>query len=270
MSAKMEVLGTVFSRLEPILLDRDSVCMLILLQFLSMYIAGSFAYFIIPILSPRVSSLPPRRQQQLAVAIPVIILKATIMFLITDTLLSTADSRNGPGPSFDYRFQTLFFVAVSYIFEILQRPSSAELIGHHLYLQALPFYYWFWLCNKSPDHAELVTRFFELMVLLGPGATDIASDITFLLYYCAPRSNVGLVVIRATSWLATGARALQWIVLIGYGYSNYGGAKDVLAWWEKSIFVVSVALWVWTEVDEILKIRGMVGKFSKSLKQKDT
>lgn len=270
MPAKMDVLGSVFSRLEPILLDRDSVCMIILLQFLSMYLVGSFAYFIIPILSPRVSSLPARRQQQLAVAIPVILLKATIMFLITDTLLSTSEAQaGGPGPSFDYRFQTLFFIAISYIFEILQRPSSAELIGHHLYLQALPFYYWFWLSGKSSAHAELVTRFFELMVLFGPGATDIASDITFLLYYCAPRSGVGLFVIRATSWFATGARALQWIILIGYGYSSYGVATGVLAWWEKSTFVVSVALWVWTEVDEILKIRGMVGKFSKSLKQKD-
>ncbi|KAI0136220.1 hypothetical protein BJ170DRAFT_589214 [Xylariales sp. AK1849] len=273
MMENMQSYQSLFPRLEPILLDRDFVCLCILVQLVLMYLVGSLAAILITTFSPRANALPARRQQQLAVAIPVILLKGTIMYLITDSLISLPGFRGphgatGAGPSLDYRFQTLFFIAISYMFEILQRPSSAELVIHHLYLQALPFYYWFWLRYRPLAQAEVVTRFFELMVLLGPGATDIASDSTFLLYYCAPRSRAGLFMIRGMSWIATGARALQWAVLTGYGYLNYGVAKETLSGWEKGTFILSVVLWVWTEVDEILKVRGMVGKFSINMKKK--
>ncbi|KAK9774895.1 putative TLC domain-containing protein [Seiridium cardinale] len=263
-----------FTHLEPVFLERDGVLLCVLVQLVAMYLVGALASFVIPLLSPRVNSLPERRQKQLAVAIPVILLKATVMWLITDTLHAApgfwhAYSAPTTSPPVDYRFQTLYFVAISYVFEILQRPSSAELVAHHLYLQALPFYYWFWLRHQSPAHADLAMRFFELMVLLGPGATDIVSDVTFLLYYCAPRSRTGLTLTRCMSSVATVMRAVQWIVLIGYGYTKYTEATNLLSSIEKGTFVVSVILWVWTEVDEILKIKGMVGKFSNSLEKKD-
>jgi hypothetical protein len=269
----METYKALFVGLEPVLLDRDGVLFCVLVQLIAMYLVGSLSGFTLPLLSPRVSGLPERRQKQLAIAIPVILLKATVMALIVDILLSSprfwgSVSIPNAGPSMDYRFQTLYFVAVSYIFEILQRPSSAELVIHHLYLQALPFYYWSYLRHRSPDHIHLAMRFFELMVLLGPGATDITSDITFLLYYAAPRSRWGLAATWGMSHVATVMRALQWTVLIGFGYSMYDDAKQWLSPLEKWTFVVSVGLWVWTEIDEILKIRGMVRKFQASLEKK--
>lgn len=264
--------GTLFSRLEPLFLERDGALVCVVVQFLAMYFVGALAGFVIPILSPRVKALPERRQKQLAIAIPVILLKATVMALITDTLPLPdgflGATTTAAGAPMDYRFQSLYFVAISYIFELLQRPSSAELVVHHLYLQGLTFYYYFWLRHSSPAHVNLVMRFFELMVLLGPGATDITSDLTFLLYYSAPRSWIGLAVTRCMSWLATVMRAVQWITLIGYGYSRYADARELLSPLETGVFVTSVVLWVWTELDEILKIRGMVSKFQKSLGEK--
>lgn len=262
-----------FTSLEPVFLDRDSVCLCVLVQLLSMYAMGAAAGFVIPVVSPRVTTLPLRRRKQLEVAIPVIVVKATIMALLADTLLASHGLQPGladspPLPSMEYRFQTLFFLALSYVFELLQRPSSAELVLHHLYLQGLPLYYWSWLRFRSRAQADLVVRFFELMALLGPGATDIASDITFLLYYCAGRSRRGLAALRVTSWVAAAMRAAQWVVLGGYGYTRFADARVLLSPWEKGVFVVSVALWVWTEIDEILKIRGMVGRFRTSLDKK--
>lgn len=265
---------TLHSQIEPLLLDRDGVLLCVLLQFIVMYLIGGLAKFTLSWLNSRVTLLPEWRQKQLAVAVPVILLKATIMVLIMDTLVAA------PGfwertpvayatPSLTYRFQTLYFVAVSYIFELLQRPASIELVLHHLYVQGLPLYYWFWLRYYPPAHADLVMRFFELMVLLGPGATDITSDLTFLLYYLAPRSSKALMVLKSTSWLATVMRAVQWIVLGGYGISRYTIAATFLSHMEKAIFAASVILWVWTEVDEILKIRGMVGKFESTLNRKN-
>ncbi|ETS87814.1 hypothetical protein PFICI_01642 [Pestalotiopsis fici W106-1] len=259
--------------LQPIFLDRHGVLLCVLVQLISMYVVGSISGFALPWLSPRVKSLPDRRQKQLAIAVPVILLKAIVMLLIVDVLLSSplfcdhSSTCNG-GPALDYRFQTLYFVAISYIFEILQRPSSAELVAHHLYLQGLPCYYWFYLQHQPTMHIDLALRFFELMVLLGPGATDITSDITFLLYYTAPRSRTGLGFTKAMSWIATVMRAVQWIALTSYGYLRYNEAVFLLSSTEKVVFAISVALWVWTEVDEILKIRGMVDKFQKSLDKK--
>ncbi|KAK6194176.1 hypothetical protein LQW54_011716 [Pestalotiopsis sp. IQ-011] len=258
-----------WARLEPLFLDRDGVLLCVLVQLISMYIVGSASGFVLPRLSPRVNTLPDRRQKQLAIAVPVILLKAVIMTLIVDILSSSPplcdDAATCIGPSTVYRFQSLYFVAISYIFEILQRPSSAELVAHHLYLQGLPCYYWFYLQHRSTAHIHLALGFFELMTLLGPGATDITSDITFLLYYAAPRSSTGVNVTRAMSWIATIMRAVQWITLIRYGTVNYHDASLLLSPTEKGVFVISVILWAWTELDEILKIRGMVGKFQRSL-----
>ncbi|KAI1868737.1 uncharacterized protein JN550_006312 [Neoarthrinium moseri] len=263
----------IFPTVEPILLDRDLVCMCILVQLISMYLMGSLAAIALPVLSPKVVALPERRQKQLAIAVPVIIMKTAVMVLIMDSLMATtAFGRTHvifhTKPSMEYRFQVLFFIAISYMFEVLQRPCSAELVLHHLYLQALPLYWWFWLRHRSPAQTELVTRFFELMVLFGPGATDITSDFTFLFYYCAPRSRSGLQVISGMSWLAGIMRSLQWIVLSAYGILKYDIAQTYLSPLEMGVFVLSTALWIWTELDEILKIRGMVAKFGQSLEQK--
>lgn len=269
----MEDYRALWIYLQPLFLDRHGVLLCVLVQLISMYVVGSASGLILPWLSPRVKTLPERRQKQLAIAVPVILLKAIVMVLIVDVLCSSplfcdhSSTCNG-GPTLEYRFQSLYFVAISYVFEILQRPSSAELVAHHLYLQGLPCYYWFYLQHRSTVHIDLALRFFELMVLLGPGATDITSDITFLLYYTAPRSLTGLWSTKAMSWIATLMRAVQWIALTGYGFLRYDEAASLLSSAEKGIFATSVVLWVWTEVDEILKIRGMVGKFQDSLIKK--
>jgi hypothetical protein len=255
-----------FVALEPVLLDRDSLCLCILAQFLAMYALGAVASLVLPIVSPRVTTLPARRRQQLEVAMPVIAFKATLMALLIDTLLASPGSiaASQPRPSVEYRFQTLFFLALSYVFELLQRPSSAELVLHHLYLQGLPLYYWFWLRSRPQARCCASLSSWRCWAPARPTLPRTSR-------FCCTNVPGG----REAGWRPSGpcrgwprpCAPCSGVVLTGYGWAQFGEVRLLLSPLEKGTFVVSVVLWAWTELDEILKIRGMVG-FRASLAKK--
>lgn len=284
-------------------LEKDEAALsFILLELLLLYVATQLTRFVLPLITPRIKLHPERRQQQLYTMIPVLILKSAVMVLLFKTIewswlcglavetrcqAQVQDTIKGT-LEVEYQFQVWFFMAISYVFEVLHRPCSSELIAHHILLQALNFYFWFYAKSRlftleSPLQGDsvlgqaaivvtaytrtghvLVVEFFMLMVVLGPGLTDGLSDLTFIFYYTAPpKSNLSQIALQITSWGAAMARGVQWVLLAGYIVSHWQLFLLLLGTLEKIAFGIAIPLWFWTEIDEIRKIRGMSQKYGR-------
>ncbi|KAJ5949231.1 hypothetical protein N7454_000815 [Penicillium verhagenii] len=262
----------------------------ILSEFLVLYLASKCTQTAMLMLIPRMKSHPPRRQKQLYTAIPVLVLKTLVMLLLVPTIdwswffeiLSTDAAplrmtiiSETTQSHAEYQFQVWFLMAICYVFEALYRPCGLELSIHHIVLQSMNYYYWFYGRDTvSADDAlqsvamggvhTLVVQFFALMIVLGPGLTDGLSDLVFLLYYTAPPARrASQFAVKATSLTAAIGRGTQWTVLTGYATWHWLLLMETLGPLEKWFFGLIIPLWFWTEFTEIQKIRGMGAKFRK-------
>ncbi|KAJ5935160.1 hypothetical protein N7466_004707 [Penicillium verhagenii] len=260
----------------------------ILSEFLVLYLASKCMQMAMLVLIPRMKSHSPRRQKQLYTAIPVLVLKTIVMLLLVPTIdwswflkifstdaapLRTTFISETTQSNAEYQFQVWFLMAICYVFEALYRPCGLELSLHHIGLQSMNYYYWFYGRDTiSADGAlqpvarggvhTLVVQFFALMIVFGPGLTDGLSDLVFLLYYTAPPARwASQFVVKATSLAAAIGRCIQWTVLIGYATWHWPLLMETLGPLEKWFFGLIIPLWFWTEFTEIQKIRGMGGKF---------
>ncbi|KAJ5719771.1 hypothetical protein N7493_007349 [Penicillium malachiteum] len=269
--------------------DPHVIQAVILSEFLVLYLASNFMQMAMLVLIPRMKSHSSRRQKQLYTAIPVLVLKTIVMLLLIPTIdwswlfeMFSADEHAplratviSKAAQFDaeYQFQVWFLMAICYVFEALYRPCSLELSIHHIGLQSMNYYYWFYgrklvFANGALQPVAtkcvhtLVVQCFAHMIVFGPGLTDGLSDLVFLLYYTAPPARrVSQIVVKATSLAASIARGIQWIVLIGYVAWHWPMLMGTLGLLEKLFFGLIIPLWFWTEFSEIKKIRGMGGKF---------
>lgn len=278
----------------------DTTAILLLSELIALYLGCQVMRIVMPRISRRMSSHPKRRQRQIYTLLPVLLLKTIVMVLLFTSLdfswlrmlfmneqMPPPNSTETPAPNIKSQFLILLVMSTSYIFEVLHRPCSLELISHHISLQALPYYYWFYAKDRMLaevatlgfDNSDAramsestrdtyshipVMQFFVLMTVFGPGVTDGFSDLTFLLYYTtSPMVRRNRMMVELISSGATIARGIQWVLLSGFVFCHWSMLMEALGLVEKVVFAVSIPLWFWTEVDEILKLRGMTRKFVK-------
>lgn len=254
------------------LFGKEYICELILAQLIIMYATTGLSRILLFYSTPRTQSLPLRRQQQLYTVLPVLLVKAIIVSQIWFDLTAEKGRTKLPpeeGGDIIHYYRFMPQLCFSYIYELLQRSSSPNIIGHHLIVQILPFYTRFYLVYQPIQQIELVLGFFERMALLGPGLSNIIADFVFLLYYLSPRTSSGCIIIMATCCLAHVVRAVQWIVLSWYLWTNASSAVvGLLNSWERIIFSISGIIWFWLQVEEILRLSGMARRFRETVKQK--
>ena len=63
-------------------------------------------------------------------------------------------------------------------------------------------------------------------------------------------------------------RALEWVVLGCYLFTQYGEARNLMSTGELVFWALLLVGWGWTEVDDWMKLRSMWKKFGKVVREK--
>jgi hypothetical protein len=82
-----------------------------------------------------------------------------------------------------------------------------------------------------------------------------------LAYRIAPPENrVSLLVVRMLGLASEVARVLQWIALWGFIWTHLAELGRLLGAWEKTAWVIALAGWVWTEIEDFMVSHAMAKK----------
>ena len=76
-------------------------------------------------------------------------------------------------------------------------------------------------------------------------------------------SKGGRIAIRGLGVLQEATRALEWVVLWWYFFTQAREAMKLIGIAELLLWVLLLGGWVWTEVDDWVKLRRMWMKFGK-------
>ena len=268
--------------LRSIILSHSNDSILILTELLLLYITTYLTQFLLSIISPQFNRSPPDRQRQLAIILPIILTKLISISLILSTLYAKISSKSFEQIPFfrsifgdsrsntaltDELFDYWFLITIGYVFELLHRPSPPLLQGHHLVLQLFNYYYPFFLRHSSKN--DLCSGILFILVIFGLGIQDTVVDIFALLYRILTAESKGAtILVRGLGVLQECTRALEWLMLGWYLFTQWGEARRLLGPGELMFWGALLAGWVWTEVDDFVKLRAMTRKFGSKKAQK--
>ena len=257
-----------------LILSHSNDRLLILSELLLLYITTHLTHFILSLLSPRFRLSPPHRQRQLSIIPPIILTKLVSINLIFTTIyFNPSTTFISPFSVFrdvslvDELFDYWFLITIGYVFELLYRPSPTLLQGHHLILQVFNFYYPLFLRHQPQN--GLFSGFLFILVTFGLGIEDTVVDIFVLFYRTLPVEG------RAARWLVRGlgvtqelTRALEWAVVGWYLLAQLGEARRLVGTGELIFWGLLLVGWVWTEIDDWVKLRSMWKKFGRKVDEK--
>jgi hypothetical protein len=234
--------------------------MVITTELLLLYFSTELCFILLARTSKRFNTLPPFRQRQISIIPPIIAFKTCIIYFFLSSGSLIAQDLNAA--SLDQLFKIVNHICFGYIFEILYRPSPRLLQGHHIALQALTFYFTLYLRHQS--HYALLARLCSVVIVFGVGLTDSFVDLMVFAYrICSLEKDSSKFLVRVLARGSEIARGVQWIVLWGFILLNLESFAKLLYTWEKFIWVLALAGWVWTEIDDVVKLNAMARNFGR-------
>jgi len=243
--------------------NNDRIIIIALLMYL--YLGTFLTRQILPLLSPRIILLPIYRRQQLAVTLPMLILRCGVAFLVAESEFSTRYTAPKSIRLLDHQASLIYLLTIGYIFELLHRPSPLDLDLHHLAVVAAQLYYFHHRATRSVSEHLDVFQLIIILVIYGIGPVDFASENIRLIYYVAPPSYLSLAGIYALTALGWTGRIVQWYVMGSYIMERREDLERGLGWREGCIWVVFLGFWVYCEVVEVVHFLRLGEKYKKKI-----
>lgn len=232
---------------------------------------------ILPRLFPKIRTITPARQRQIFTLWPMIILKLTVCYLTIESEFAT---RFHP-PGLEDRAKTLeqqhhqtnvfYILVLGYTFELLHRPSPVDFEVHHVCVLMGYAYYRLRFAHVSdlesinPVTQRATINLFHLvsiMVMLGVGPVDFASETMRFVYYACDASAFTANIMRLCVAWTWAARLSQWYVMITHLLSSFMSLVEAWGWIEMGICALFVAYWIWCECLEIVSMMGLSKRYA--------
>lgn len=243
--------------------DRTTIITLLMYLYLGTFLTRQ----LLPLLSPRINLLPIYRRQQLAVTIPMLILRCGVAFLVAESEFSTRYPTPKSIQLLDHQASLFYLLTIGYIFELLHRPSPLDLDLHHLAVVAAQLYYFHHRATRSASEHLDVFQLIIILIIYGIGPVDFASENIRLIYYAAPPNHLSLAGIYALTALGWAGRIVQWCVMGRYIIERREDLGRGLGWVEGSVWLVFLAFWVYCEVVEVLHFLRLGGKYKRKVRE---
>jgi hypothetical protein len=253
---------------DAILNNRNNDRVIIMSLLIYLYFSTLLTRHLLPLISLRVSLLPTYRQQQLAVTIPMLILRCGVALVVAESEFTHRYHPPGtpkPIQLLDHQASLIFLLTLGYIFELLLRPSPLDLDLHHLAVVVAQFYYFHHRATKPVDEHLAVFQIIIILVIYGIGPVDFASENIRLIYYAAPPNVLSLAGIYALTVLGWAGRFVQWGVMGRYVWD--GNLSGGLGWREGAVWVAFLGFWVYCEVVEVVHFLRLGEKYRKRVRK---